>query len=280
MSSTPASLLQRLRQPGDSRAWNEFVELYSPLLFHWARQTGLQEADAADLVQDVFAILVRRKKGDQGSDSPPMEPDELSGSAVRQIIKDVRGPGYQISFSVVDAADYGAAQHRLRFLMFGARDGSAPKIPSPTHGESAPDGQPFQTVRDAIYDLRHNAGPHSEYTPNVATYYPGKDDAHTSPTRQRGNPSLARRAREDLSRRGNMSARRSPMTGSSWTAPSATAGRLPAIAACSAICPWRPTPRTRMRFIPRWPTRFVFKKGGDESVRPRPPPVERRLRIA
>jgi hypothetical protein len=34
-------------------------------------------------------------------------------------------------------------------------------------------------------------------------YYPGQDDARTNPTRQRGNPSLARRAREDLSRRGN-----------------------------------------------------------------------------
>ena len=48
-----------------------------------------------------------------------MEPDELSGSAIRQIVKDVQGLGYQVSLSVVDAADYGAPQHRLRFLMFG-----------------------------------------------------------------------------------------------------------------------------------------------------------------
>jgi RNA polymerase sigma-70 factor (ECF subfamily) len=36
------------------------VELYTPLLHRWARQLGLQEADAADLVQDVFLLLVRR----------------------------------------------------------------------------------------------------------------------------------------------------------------------------------------------------------------------------
>lgn len=59
MSITPASLLQRLRSPSSSEAWIQFVELYSPLLFYWARQAKLQEADAADMVQDVFAILVR-----------------------------------------------------------------------------------------------------------------------------------------------------------------------------------------------------------------------------
>jgi RNA polymerase sigma-70 factor, ECF subfamily len=60
MAPTPASLLQRLRQSGDTAAWDCFVHLYSPQLFQWALRTGLQEADAADLVQDVFAILVRQ----------------------------------------------------------------------------------------------------------------------------------------------------------------------------------------------------------------------------
>jgi RNA polymerase sigma-70 factor, ECF subfamily len=58
--ATPASLLKRLRLPGDAKAWERFVELYSPLLFYWARRVGAAEADAADLVQDVFAILVRK----------------------------------------------------------------------------------------------------------------------------------------------------------------------------------------------------------------------------
>lgn len=60
MAETPASLLERLRGPGQARAWDQFVELYSPLLFHWARRVGLRGGDAADLVQDVFAILVRK----------------------------------------------------------------------------------------------------------------------------------------------------------------------------------------------------------------------------
>jgi RNA polymerase sigma-70 factor (ECF subfamily) len=54
---TPASLLERLRQPGDADAWSRFVQLYTPLLYYWARRIGLQEADAADLVQEALALL-------------------------------------------------------------------------------------------------------------------------------------------------------------------------------------------------------------------------------
>jgi RNA polymerase sigma-70 factor (ECF subfamily) len=61
MNDTSASLLQRLRQPEDEAAWRQFVRLYAPLLYHWAWQRmGLQSQDAADLVQDVFVILVRK----------------------------------------------------------------------------------------------------------------------------------------------------------------------------------------------------------------------------
>jgi RNA polymerase sigma-70 factor (ECF subfamily) len=57
---TPASLLERLRQPDQEQAWARFVELYTPLFFSWARRLGLHDADAADLVQDVLTILVRK----------------------------------------------------------------------------------------------------------------------------------------------------------------------------------------------------------------------------
>src|SRR5262249_16917032 len=37
-----------------------FVDLYTPLLFYWARRLGLQDSDAADLVQEVFTLLIRK----------------------------------------------------------------------------------------------------------------------------------------------------------------------------------------------------------------------------
>jgi RNA polymerase sigma-70 factor (ECF subfamily) len=60
MHSTSVSLLERLRRPDAHAAWERFVHLYTPLLFYWARRVGLQEPDAADLVQDVFAVLVQK----------------------------------------------------------------------------------------------------------------------------------------------------------------------------------------------------------------------------
>jgi RNA polymerase sigma-70 factor (ECF subfamily) len=60
VNTTSASLLERLRRPGAADAWERFVRLYTPLLYHWARQTGLQQADASDLVQDVFLVLLEK----------------------------------------------------------------------------------------------------------------------------------------------------------------------------------------------------------------------------
>lgn len=59
MHTTSPTLLESLKQGGDDEAWSRFVDLYAPLVFHWVRRMGLQEADAADLVQEIFAVLVR-----------------------------------------------------------------------------------------------------------------------------------------------------------------------------------------------------------------------------
>jgi RNA polymerase sigma-70 factor (ECF subfamily) len=59
MTNTSSSLLERLRQPFESEAWARFVALYTPLIYSWGRRVGLQEPDAADLVQDVFVTLLQ-----------------------------------------------------------------------------------------------------------------------------------------------------------------------------------------------------------------------------
>lgn len=54
---TRMSLLLRLRDPRDTQAWGDFVELYAPLVYRQARRTGLQDADAADITQEVFRVV-------------------------------------------------------------------------------------------------------------------------------------------------------------------------------------------------------------------------------
>lgn len=56
--TTRASLLLRLRQPEDESAWREFSEIYVPLVQAFARRRGLQDADVADLTQEVLRRVV------------------------------------------------------------------------------------------------------------------------------------------------------------------------------------------------------------------------------
>lgn len=58
-SKTRISLILRLRSPADAVAWREFVEIYQPLVFRLARNRGLQDADALDAVQEVFARVAK-----------------------------------------------------------------------------------------------------------------------------------------------------------------------------------------------------------------------------
>lgn len=54
---TRVSLILRLRHPEDAAAWQEFVDIYQPLIFRLARARGLQEADAFDTTQEVLARI-------------------------------------------------------------------------------------------------------------------------------------------------------------------------------------------------------------------------------
>ena len=51
---TRHTLLWKIRDAGDTRSWGEFVEIYTPLLYSYFRARGLQDADAADLGQEVM----------------------------------------------------------------------------------------------------------------------------------------------------------------------------------------------------------------------------------
>ena len=56
---TRPSLLVRVRDGSDHVAWSQFVSLYAPLIHAYGRRRGLQDADAADLVQEVLQAAAR-----------------------------------------------------------------------------------------------------------------------------------------------------------------------------------------------------------------------------
>ncbi len=55
--TTRPSLLIRIRDMQDAEAWQQFVRLYAPLVYGFARKRGLQDADAADLTQEVLRTV-------------------------------------------------------------------------------------------------------------------------------------------------------------------------------------------------------------------------------
>jgi RNA polymerase sigma-70 factor (ECF subfamily) len=58
MNTTSLSLLEKLRSPGHRAGWERFVDLYTPLLHHWAKRFGRQASDADNLVQDILVTLL------------------------------------------------------------------------------------------------------------------------------------------------------------------------------------------------------------------------------
>jgi RNA polymerase sigma-70 factor (ECF subfamily) len=57
--STRPSLLVQLRDGAAHEAWKTFVATYTPLLYRYCRQKGLQDADALDVTQEVMAKVRR-----------------------------------------------------------------------------------------------------------------------------------------------------------------------------------------------------------------------------
>ena len=65
---TQPTLLVRIRDAHDQVAWERFVDLYAPLVYGFLRKRGLQDADAADLTQDVLrqvSVAVQRLEYDR-----------------------------------------------------------------------------------------------------------------------------------------------------------------------------------------------------------------------
>ena len=94
--STLPSLLARIKDSGDRQAWAEFVDIYAPLIYGFAQKQGLQDADAADLTQEVLGAVAR--------------------SAARLDYDPARGTFRGWLFRVVrnELCDFGAARRRHR----------------------------------------------------------------------------------------------------------------------------------------------------------------------
>jgi len=111
----------------------------------------------AFVMEEVPGILSSRIKhfsyDDNHNHNPT--PEEKRGSAFKVIMDMLYSTGYNITYRVLNTADYGVPQIRERVIFIGFRD-KIPPFPKPTHsGYGKGDLLPWNTLWDAVRDLRH-----------------------------------------------------------------------------------------------------------------------------
>ena len=84
-------------------------------------------------------------------------PDGVPGSALRHVREALLRGGWQTRADLLNAADYGVPQRRVRLVLVGYRIGDEPPLPERTHSESgAPLG--WLSLRDCLGSLAAPAG--------------------------------------------------------------------------------------------------------------------------
>ena len=84
---TSASLIARIKDPGNAVAWEKFEKLYRPVVFRIARAKGLQYADASDLVQKVFMSVAAAIESYESLEEGPAFRNWLSRITRNAILK-------------------------------------------------------------------------------------------------------------------------------------------------------------------------------------------------
>ena len=94
------------------------------------------------------------------------------GGALLYIVERLRQGGYQVSFNLYNAANYGVPQIRERVVMLCNREG--PKIPYLNPTNTSDNGfnlKPWHTLRDALKGLPHSPCAHLEFPPERLRFY-------------------------------------------------------------------------------------------------------------
>lgn len=105
---------------------------------------------------------------------PPSQRQLLSGKggALCYILERLRAGGYQVSFNLYNAANFGVPQLRERVVIFGTRSG--PKMPYlvPTHSADSRWGlPPWRTLRMALAGLPATPCDHLQFPPQRLRFY-------------------------------------------------------------------------------------------------------------
>lgn len=97
------------------------------------------------------------------------------GEVLREVSESFERIGYATTFQLLNAADYGCPQRRVRLFMMATRCTALPEFPEPTHGESR---LPWVTLGDYLRNRTEPAArdlvrPSAALAPQLAALRPG-----------------------------------------------------------------------------------------------------------
>lgn len=106
-------------------------------------------------VKGLLSAPIRHRPHEQrGPGFPPLELDEMQGSALQVVLAQMKRIGYEVNYGLLNAADYGVPQVRERVIFIGSREGQPVTLPLPTHSENRTSKLPqWRTLREALEGL-------------------------------------------------------------------------------------------------------------------------------
>jgi len=138
-SATSRSWLARLRLD-EPAAWERLVKLYAPLVFRWCRNSGLRDADIADIFQNVFqAVLLNF-----GSFRKDREGDTFRGW-LRRITQNKLRDHFRRLGKEVQGVGGSSAQNRL--AQIPSPQPQPEVIPQPEEGEQGLFARALELIR-------------------------------------------------------------------------------------------------------------------------------------
>lgn len=109
------------------------------------------------IMENVRGLLTAR-----GLDGEP-------GSALALLREDLRQEGWQTTVSLLNAADYGVAQRRVRLFVIAHRSGDCPTFPEPTHSKELSNWRkPWVTLKQRLSNLTISEDDIIRPTPKLA----------------------------------------------------------------------------------------------------------------
>ncbi|WP_353931494.1 DNA cytosine methyltransferase [Okeanomitos corallinicola TIOX110] len=112
------------------------------------------------------ASLRHRPINQRGKNYPPLEPDEIAGAALQVVLTEMKQLGYNVVYNLLEAADYGVPQNRLRVVFIGSRDGENVTFPLAKYSKDGKILPKWRTLKDGLIDLIDNKPEFMSYSEN------------------------------------------------------------------------------------------------------------------